>query len=221
MKTLPATFLSVLLCPSLAWAGFAFESETVERVASPDSDSVLAEFSFTNRSNKSVTIARYDSACSCMGVKVVEGKMTYKPGETGVLQARFAVGNFSGTVDKTVVLWLEGDQPAKPSHTLTVRVKIPVLVEVEPKTLSWAFGADKEVKVIDIKMSEAHPAKVTKVAASSPEFRHELVTVEEGKHYQLKIEPMDTGVRGLAVFRIETDIDVARQRIQQAFAVVR
>jgi hypothetical protein len=202
-------------------AGLDFTSTLQEIDAPIDSKSVVAEFPFTNHSEKTITIARHDSPCSCLGVEIDKGKLSYAPGESGMVRTTFSIGNFSGTVDKSIAIWLDDERATKPVHTLTVRVKIPVLITLEPKTVAFKVGDKTAAKVIDIQMQGEKPTHVIKIVSSSAAFRHELITVKEGKHYRLQIEPINSGKRELGVFRIETDITSTRQRVQQAFAVIR
>lgn len=220
MKHLLVFFLSPA---TILAAGLDFTSTLREIDAPIDSKSVTAEFPFTNHGEKTINIARHDSPCSCLGVEIDKGKLSYAPGESGVVRTKFSIGNFSGTVDKSIAIWLDDDRAAtaKPAHTLTVRVTIPVLITVEPKTVAFKVGGPTEAKFIDIRMQAGKPAHVTKIVSSSTAFRHELTTVKEGEHYRLQIEPLVSAKRELAVFRIETDITSTRQRVQQAFAVIR
>ena len=201
--------------------GLEFEKKLLEIHAPADSPNVTADFKFTNTSDKPVSILKYDAACSCMAVQISGGKLRYGPGESGTVRANFEMGNFSGTVDKAVVLWLEGDPEDKPSQQLTVRVHIPVLVEMTPKTLQWDVDGDAKAQTIKIKMNHKTPIHVTSVSGSSEAFKYELKTIAKGKEYELVISPTGTKQPGLGVFRIETDCDLARHKIQQAFAVVR
>src|SRR5690606_38524647 len=118
-------------------AGLEFAETLKEIHPKADAKTVSADFKFTNTGDKPVTISKYDAACSCMSVQISGGKLHYAPGESGVVRANFDMGNFAGTVDKTVALWLKGDREDQPSGQLTVRVHIPVLIELEPKTLNW------------------------------------------------------------------------------------
>jgi hypothetical protein len=156
-----------------------------------------------------------------MAVSIKDGKLSYAPGESGLIRADFEMGNFSGTVDKTVALWLDNDPSEKPSVTLTVRVHIPVLVSLEPKTLKWNVGGDASPQTIRITMNHKEPIRVKMVTCSSPAFRHELKTIDDGKIYDLVITPAEISNAGLAIFRIETDCAIERHRLQQAFAVIR
>jgi hypothetical protein len=131
------------------------------------------------------------------------------------------MGNFSGEVDKVVALWLDKDPADKPSVSLTVRVHIPVLVVVEPKTLKWDLNGKGEAQTIRVNMNHTKPISVVKVVGSSEAFKQELKTVEQGKSYEIVVTPLDVKTPGLAVIRIETDCDIDKHRLQQAFAVVR
>ena len=211
----------LVLIATVQGATLTFKETLKELHAPADAKSVTADFEFTNRSEKTVTVAKYDAACSCMAVTISNGKLRYAPGESGVVRAKFDMGNFSGTVDKVVGLWL-GDDPAdKPSISLTVRVHIPVLVALDPKTLTWSLNAKPEAQVIRITMNHDQPIRVVAVTSSSGDFQHELKTLEEGKSYELAVTPKATDTPGLAVVRIETDCAIEKHRIQQAFAVVR
>jgi hypothetical protein len=202
-------------------AGLDFTATLKEIEAPADAKKVTADFEFTNRSNKTVKVAKYDAGCSCMAVGIKDSKLAYAPGESGLLRADFEMGNFSGTVDKSVALWLDDDPPEKPSVNLTVRVHIPVLVAIEPKTVKWEVGAEAAPQTIRITMNHSEPIHVKGVTSTSEVFRFELKTIEDGKSYELVVTPADISTPGLAVMRIETDCAVERHRLQQAFAMVR
>lgn len=196
-------------------------AELIKNVDAPaDATIVTADFPFTNKSDKPVLIAKSDPGCSCLKVEISGGKLKYAPGESGVVRTTFEMGNFSGTVDKMVALWIDDDAPDKPSKQLTVRVHIPVLVGIEPKTVKWDIGTKADPKTIQIRMAEGKPIHVVGVKSSSPSFSCELKTVEEGRRYDLIVTPKDVNAPGMSVIRIETDCEISKHRTQQAFAVV-
>jgi hypothetical protein len=216
-----------LIIPLLAWlaplqaASLTFK-ETLKEIHAPaDVQSVTAEFAFTNRTNKTVDVVKYDAACSCMNVQISNGKLRYAPGESGVIKATFDMGNFSGTVDKVIAVWLDKDPQDKPSVALTVRVHIPVLVAINPKTLSWNIGEKATPQTIRVTMNHSKPIHLKSVTSSSPAFTHEMRALEEGKSYEVVVTPTEMGTPGLAVLRLDTDCEIAKHKIQQAFAVVR
>lgn len=212
--------VSCLMIPCLA-GELTFSEVTKDVRAAPDARTVTADFSFENKSGEDVTISRYEASCSCMSVQVQGGKLQYAPGEKGVIRALFDMGNFSGSVDKAVQVWLEGDSESKPSIRLVTNVTIPVLVEVEPKTLRWDLGAKAEPRTLEVRMNHSEPIHVKSVSCSNPNFKLELKTVEDGKHYELEVTPLNTSSQGLGVIHIETDCPVSRQASQRAFTVIR
>jgi hypothetical protein len=202
-------------------AGLEFAEPIKEMDASADAATVTAEFAFTNKTAKPVTIAKADPTCSCLKVEISGGKLRYAPGESGVVKTTFEMGNFSGTVDKMLAIYLDDDAADKPSVQLTLRVKIPVLIGVEPKTVKWDIGGKAEPEIIHILMAEGPPIHVTGIKSSSPAFKTEVRTIEAGRKYDLVVTPLEIAAPALAVLRIETDCAVEKHKVQQAFAVVR
>jgi hypothetical protein len=198
-----------------------FEEPTREIHAGTDAKTVTADFKFKNESADEVVIDHYDAACTCINAGVQDGKMVYKPGESGVIRAAFDMSHFSGTADKSVMVWLKGDPENKPSITLTARVVIPVLVEVEPKTLIWESGSPAEPKTVSITMKHSEPIRVTSVTGADQRFVQVLKTVEEGKKYEITVTPANTSSVGMGVISIETDCPVQRFRSQRIFTVLR
>ncbi len=201
--------------------GLEFAAQLKEVHAAADATIVTTDFNFTNKGDKPVTIAKTDPGCSCLKVEISGGKLKYAPGESGVVRTTFDMGNFSGTVDKKVALWIDDDPADKPSMSLTVRVHIPVIVALEPKTVKWNLGAKPDPQTIQIRMAEGKSIHVTGVKSSSPAFKCEVKVVEKGRKYDLIVTPMEMNAPGMSVFRIETDCEISKYAIQQAFAVVR
>ncbi len=216
-----ASVIWLALASLIQAAGLKFKETRQEFHAPAEATVVTRDFEFTNTSEKAVTIKKYDAACSCMAVKIKEGKLRYEPGESGVVRAEFDMGNFYGEVDKTVTLWVDSDPEVNPSIVLTVHVIIPVLVSVEPKTLKWEVGAKPDPQVIRINTTHSQPIKVTGVTCSSEAYSHELKILTEGKAYELVVTPLDIKTPGLAIFRIATDSKINKFKVAQAYAQVR
>lgn len=219
MKIALGIWLTLAACAQAA--GLEFTGMLKELNAAAEATTVTADFNFTNKGDKPVTITKSDPGCSCLKVQISGGKLKYAPGESGVVRTTFDMGNFSGTVDKMVALWIDNDPPDKPSMTLTVRVHIPVLVGLEPKTVKWEIDGKADPQIIQIRMAEGKPIRVLGVKSSSDSFACELKTLEEGKKYDLVVTPRVINTPGIGVIRIETDCGISKHRIQQAFAIVR
>lgn len=219
------TLIWLTLAAFVQATSLEFEQLVTEVHAPADAATVTADFKFTNKSTKPVTISKSDPGCSCLKVQVAEGKLRYAPGESGLIRTTFEMGNFSGTVDKIVALWLDDAPDNSPSMRLTVRVHIPVIVSVESepgkKTLQWDIGSKPDPQVIHIVMAEGHTIHVTGITSSSQAFGHTLKTIEKGKKYDLIVTPLEIDTPGMSVIRIETDCSIPKHRTQQAFAVLR
>ena len=202
-------------------AGLEFENPTNEVHAAPDAKTLVSDFKFTNKSKTMSAISKADPTCSCTKVEVSGGKLQYAPGESGLIRVTLDMGNFSGTVDKEVPIWIDDDPPQKPSAVLKIRVHIPVLIEIEPKTLKWDIDGKGGPQTIKITMHGEKPIKVLNVTATSDVFTHQLKTIEEGSKYELVVTPQKVKDPALCVIRIETDLSIAKYKTQQAFAVVR
>ncbi len=202
-------------------AGLDFKEIRKEMRAPVDVKVVTTDFEFTNRTDKPVSIRKYDGACSCMAVKIQGGKLRYEPGESGLVRTEFDMGNFSGEVDKSVTIWLDSDPEDKPSVVLTIHVIIPVLVSANPKTVKWDLDGKPDPQTIRIEMHHTKPIKVLSVTSSSEAYAHEIKTVVEGKTYDLIVTPLDMKTPGLAILRILTDCEINKFRNQQVFAQVR
>ena len=201
-------------------AGLDFPEIRKEVNAAPNVDIVTSDFEFTNKSDKTVTVIKYDAACSCMSVSIKGSKLRYAPGESGVVRTEFNMGNFAGAVDKTATLWLDGDPEDKPSLVLTVHVVIPELVSLEPKTVKWELNDAPTPKTVHIKINHSEPIHVLSVTSTSEAYTHALKTVEDGKSYELIVTPMDVKTPSLGIMRVVTDSDIKRFKTQMAFAQV-
>ncbi len=219
MKFLIPFYLALAAFAQAAGLDFAETPKEVHTTA--DAETAAVEFNFTNKSGNPVTIAKADAGCSCMKVLFSGGKLTYGPGESGVLRAVFNIGNASGTVEKTISLWLDTTPISNPpSQALNVRIQIPTLITLEPKTLKWDLGSKPEPQTIHIRMAEGKPIHVTAIKPATEQFSCELKAIEAGRNYDLIVTPKDVAKPGISVIRIETDCEIKRHQIQQAFAIV-
>ncbi len=220
MKFVLSAFLGLGLVQS-TMAGLSFESPRIDTKAEPGVELVTNKYTFVNATTEVLTIKEVDAGCSCLAVKVAGNKMTYQPGEKGAIEAVFEVGNAQGIVDKPIYLWLDNDPELAPSQTLHLRVQIPTLIAIEPKSLQWVVGKGMEAQMMDIRMDHEKAIHVNDVSISSESFAVELITLEKGKHYQIKVKPLENKSPGLGIIRIDTDAPVEKLRSQQGFAVMK
>ena len=215
-----ATLLSLALVTVPALYGqMIFEKSLIEVQAKPDDELVSAAFHFTIQGKDPVTITEYEAACSCLSAEISEGgKLVWKPCEKGVVRGKFKMGTFKGTVDKHIVLRIKGR--ARPL-TLTVRVNIPVLFNIEPPTLFWDLNGPPQPKSFKIKVKHDKPIKITEISGTNEQFTHEVKTIKEGWAYEIVVTPKTVAKRAFGLLRIRTDCEFKKHQSCQGFLVVR
>lgn len=218
MKRLSLVFLA--LTAILQAGSLKFENDLHEAHAGLTEDVIIREFKFTNTSDKPIKIRHADAGCTCVSVEFFKGQSTYAAGESGVMRVAFKVENAQGTVDKIVLIWLDGDPEEKPSSQVTFRIHIPIAIALEPKTLNWDLNSKPEPKSIRVNINYEKPVHVTKLSSSSDNFTAEIITVVKGKSYDVRVTPKSTATQGICVIGIETDIELEKFQKQQGFARV-
>lgn len=216
IPSLISFFLAVVT--SLQAGQLEFETKLIEVLATPDQELVTADFNFSVAGEEQAQIDRYDAPCSCLEAQISHnGKLLWEVGEKGTVRGLFKVGNFRGTVDKEIsVLMKDGVR-----HDLTVRMTMPELLVVEPKTLKWQQGEEPVAKSFEIKAPGKTPVRVLALSGTNEErFPYLLETLKEGFHYRLTITPKTTADRGMGVIRIATDSEFKKHQNYQAFVVI-
>lgn len=203
---------------SLQAGQLEFETKLIEVLATPDQELVTADFKFSVAGGEQAQIERYDAPCSCLEAQISDnGKLLWEVGEKGTVRGLFKVGNFRGTVDKEIsVIMKDGVR-----HDLTVRMTMPELLVVEPKTLKWKQDEEPVAKSFEIKVPGKTPVKILGLSGTSEErFPYLLETLKEGFHYRLTVTPKTTADRGMGVIRIATDSEFKKHQNYQAFVVI-
>lgn len=213
----------LLLAPLTAHAdkGLTFENKNVEVKAKAEALKTTVPFKFENTSKETITISRWDSACSCLNARIKDGKMAYKPGEKGLILVDFELGSFSGVQEKTVMLWTKEDSPEKPSIVLAVKINIPVLFEITPKTIFWDQNGSKDAQVFKLKVSHDKPIHITSHSGTSETFPYTVKTIKDGWEYELIVTPTDVSSPAFGMIKLTTDSKIPRYQRQQAFVCVR
>lgn len=186
MTTRLVILSGLLLCGSLASGKneLSFKETVVPVKVAPDQDSITASFSFTNTSGTPVTISKIHVSCDCTTAGAKDNKLTYAPGESGVISAVMKTGNFSGTVDKDMTVYANGS-----AYKLVIRAQIPDIIRMEPRKLEWARGEAAAPKTIKITISKELPVNLTTVDLTGDAFDYEPVTVKKGREYKIIVTP--------------------------------
>lgn len=218
MKTVLAIWSVIMASASAGALEFKAPLQDIRIV--PEAKTATADFEFTNKTGKEVVVKQYKPLCDCTTASIREGKLRYAPGESGVIRTELKLENLAGVVDKMIAIWIDDDPEDKPSVSLTMRVHIPVLVQLEPKSLTWQIGGKCEPQTMRIRMNYSKPIHIKTVTTAAGNFNYGLKTVEHGKLYELTVTPEDCGTVQLAIFSIETDCDIAKYQVHQAFCAI-
>ena len=225
MRILPLLpFLLLTLLATLssnAESPLSFDSLKKSVTVEANALKTTVPYTFENTSKNTVTISRWDSACSCLNARIKGSKMTYKPGEKGEIRIDFELGSFSGTQAKTVMLWTEKDSAASPSIILTAAVTIPTLFEISPKSLVWDMNDTKEPKTFKIKVHDDKPINISNHNGTNDTFPYTIKTIKEGWEYEITVTPSDVSTPSIGMIKINTDSKIKRYQRQQAFVYVR
>lgn len=208
-------------CLPLAAGTLKFEQTAKDVVVTDGQTTATVDFPFKNQSDSEVVIDKHESGCPCATVGVKDSKIAYKPGESGTIRIVFDLGKIPESAEKIVGIYLKGDRADHPSIKLTSHIKVPVLVEVEPKSVTWEVGDKPEPKSVTVTMKHTEPIKVLSVSGADARFTQELKTIEEGKKYEVVITPAATDKVGMGVIKLETDAKPERHRTHRIFMIVR
>jgi len=219
-RLLHALVLGILLVlPPACFGQFVFERSEVVMKLRPDQDRLSVEFPFTVRGEGPVTIKEYKAACSCLSAEISEnGKLTWKPGEKGVVRGNFKLGTIKGKIEKKIVLNIAGE--AAPL-VLTTKLDIPHLFAIEPPTLFWDLDGEAKVQKFKVKVNHDEAIRITDISGTNEQFKYELKVVKPGWEYEVEVTPMHVKERAFGLLRLRNDCKFKKHASAQAFMVVR
>jgi|GEM_PF-174992 len=209
----PLAIAMALVVGSASAQLLKFDSIHQEASAKAEDTHLDIKFSFTNPSDKPVRVKALDSTCGC--IKAQSDRRVYAPGETGEIEAEFALGAFVGTHQK--VVYLDTEAPDDHRYRLTVTVNIPEVVAIEPKVTKWAIGEEAKAKQVDIKFIGDEPMNILEIVATRPQFDVNHETVEAGRHYRVTLKPHSTADAIMGALKIVTDSKTPKYQRQLAF----
>ena len=205
----------VFVVPSACFGQFVFERSEVVMKLPPDQDRLSVEFPFTVKGKVPVTIKEYKAACSCLSAEISEnGKLTWKPGEKGVVRGNFKLGTIKGKIEKKIVLNIAGE--AAPL-VLTTKLDIPHLFAIEPPTLFWDLDGEAKLQKFKVKVNHDEAIRITDISGTNEQFKYELKVVKPGWEYEVEVTPMHVKERAFGLLRLRNDCKFKKHASAQAF----
>ncbi len=219
-RPLHALVMGILLVlPPACFGQFVFERSEVVMKLPPDQDRLSVEFPFTVKGESPVTIKDYKAACSCLSAEISEnGKLTWKPGEKGVVRGNFKLGTIKGKIEKKIVLSIAGE--AAPL-VLTTKLEIPHLFAIAPPTLFWDLEGEAKSQKFKVKVNHDEAIRITDISCTNEQFNYELKVVKPGWEYEVEVTPKHVKARAFGLLRLRNDCKFKKHASAQAFMVVR
>jgi hypothetical protein len=154
-------------------------------------------FAFKNNSAKPVALLDLQTNCDCLDATA--DQKTYAPGAAGTIKARFTIGDRSGLYERIItVVTDEGTSPVR----LLVRIEVPEVADLAPRSVSWPVKADATEKTVEITPATGLEITFSDAQATNDAFTTRLETVEAGKRYRLHLRPKSTADSASAAIRI-------------------
>lgn len=196
-------------------AGLEFEQPVQKASVKIEDAEIGTKFKFRVTGDKPVKIIDIRTFCSCVRAQTLDGKLEYKPGETGTIDAAFEVGGFEGELKKEVVITT--DDAAAPESRLVLEVSIPPLFQITPAQLIWKVGEPAEAKVVSVKVLGDKTVNVTAAVSSRDTVTTAVKQITEGKEYEITVKPSVTDAKLLGLVRIETNSPYPRYQKRLIF----
>lgn len=117
----------------------------------------IGEFKFTNVGEGQLNITKVGRCC---GVVTRLDKMEYKPGESGILQVEWNSGPRESTFTRKLTVY--SNDPNNPATALTVKAKVVLQIDWEPKRLKLFLDEENAgCPNITIKSVDNRPFSIT------------------------------------------------------------
>lgn len=209
-------FCTLFACALLPCAALEWKTRTHDFTMAPFQTTQEAVFHFTNNGDRPVRILEVESNCDCL----IAGadQQVYAPGTTGVIRASFTIGDRLGIYERRIkVVTDESPEPVR----LQVRIEVPELVVVNPRSLAWKINEPATEKSVDLEVIPGLQINFTRVEATSNDFAARLETVEIGRRYRIFIRPPATNQPANAAIRIFGQAESKQPVVVSAYGNVR
>lgn len=171
--------------------------------ADPGEKQIEVTFSVKNVGSESVAITGLESGCECLSVSIDRDPVP--AGATATITGVFNIEQLRGSSEKNISV-LHGKK-SRPVF-LTTRIEIEPIYAIEESMTTWKIGSEPETKQVAFRVLRAAPVHVLSAESKRKEVRCELVEVEKGRLYHLKLTPQSTAASLLGIVRIETDCEI-------------
>ena len=172
----------------LADAALEWSTKDMHFELEPRDRQVETKFDFRNVGNEAVAITKVVTSCGCTTAQLA--KTRYAPGESGSIKAIFVVGDRVGEYTATIDLYVDGG--TAPADTLKMHFKIPEVVRLTPRTLTWKRGGEPTPQKVLVWAVGKSPVRVLGIGSDDRRLTVSLETMKESRAYEITVVPTDT-----------------------------
>lgn len=172
-------------------------------LAEAGQERVEVSFSVENTGAEPAKTSRLVSGCECLSVVI--DKDPVPPGGQALITGVFDTTKLRGQSERKITVQFEGQ---KRPVFLTTRIETEPVYTITEEMTSWEIGAEPETRVVAFRVVREKPVRVLSAESKRMEVSCELVTVEEGRAYDLLLTPESTESSLLGIVRIETDCEI-------------
>lgn len=141
------------------------------------------EFEFTNTGDAVLKIIQTDASCGCTVPKLA--KKEYAPGESGTLKVSYKSGLRAGSTSKK--LYVRTNDKANRKVTLTLKAKIVVKVDYNPKRLNLSLKTeDANCPDITLTSLDGKPFSIRSITSTAGCIKIDFDPSQEATKFVLK-----------------------------------
>lgn len=208
MKLRHPLLCGLFACATLAGFGLEWKTQTLSFTTAPFQTTQEAVFQFVNTGARPVRILEVESNCDCLDAAA--DRQVYAPGESGLIRSSFTVGDRLGLYERRIkVVTDENPEPVR----LLVRIEVPELVTLTPRSVAWQLNEPAAEKAIDLEVVPGLKIEFTRVQPTSGDFAARLETIEAGRRYRVYLRPPATAQPANAAVRIFGRAPASRQDV--------
>jgi len=164
---------------------------------------VEVAFGVYNTGREAVRIDRLESGCLCLSVEVDRNPV--EPGSWSTITGIFDTEKLMGKSERRITV--ATSQQSRPVF-LTTRIETEPLYTIDSPMTTWTVGSEPSPQTVQFRVLREAPIRVLSAQSQRPEVRCEIVEIEEGRAYDLKLVPESTESPLLGVIRLETDCEI-------------
>lgn len=193
---------------STAQGELVWEQTQLELHPAIGDDTAIGHFKYQNKGDKLIAIKSVTTSCGCTAASA---KQSADPGEKGEVTATFKIGDRTGVQQKAITVLT--DDSAHPSTTLSLKVNIPQVLELQPTFVFWQAGEEPKPKTIVAKAGSGVSIKSLDVSSSSPDFVAKVEPGSAPNEFRINVEPKQMKPGGAATFTIKPALDNGKTKV--------